>query len=175
MDDALSRRTLLANSAAVAGLMSLDACAPRTAASDALGDLDATALAQRIGAGEITAAQALEAAIARAERVNPQLNFIATAAYDYGRARTAAQLSGPFAGVPTLIKDLLPVAGLPLKFGSRAFANNVADAQPPFMDAVLAAGVVPFGKSTTPEFGLTATTEPLLTGATRYPWDTTRS
>ncbi len=168
----ISRRTMLANGAALAAM---SACAPAAPATDALEDLDAVGVAARIGAGEITALEALDAAIARAERVNGDLNFMATPAFDYGRARAATALSGPFAGVPTLIKDLLPLAGLPLKFGSRAFANNVAQAQPPYTDAVLASGVVPFGKSATPEFGLTATTEPLLGGATKNPWDPTRS
>ena len=90
------------------------------------------------------------------------------------RAR-GERLAGPFAGVPTLIKDLMPMTGQPTKYGSRAFANNVATEQPPYMDALLAAGLVPFGKSTTPEFGLTATTETLISGDTRNPWDVTRS
>jgi amidase len=155
--------------------MSVGACQPAPSPSDALGDADATALAARIRDREITASEALEAAIARAERVNPQLNFIASPTYDYGRQRAQGPLTGPFAGVPTLIKDLMPVTGLPTHFGCRAFANNVAEQQPPYMDALLASGVVPFGKSTTPEFGLTATTEPLLGGATKNPWDVTRS
>lgn len=166
-----TRRTVVAGGAALAAVSS---CAPKSP-TDALEDFDATGVAARISGGEVTALEALDAAIARAERVNGELNFIVTKAYDYGRARAATALSGPFAGVPTLIKDLLPLAGLPLKFGSRAFANNVAQAHPPYTDAVLASGVVPFGKSATPEFGLTATTEPLLGGATKNPWDPTRS
>ncbi len=175
MGHQISRRRLMAGAAALSGLTSLGACQFGGATSDALGDLDATGVAARISSGEITAAEALDAAIARAEAVNGQLNFMASATYDYGRQRAAGALSGPFAGVPTLIKDLMPVTGLPTHFGCRAFANNVADAQPPYMDAVLAAGLVPFGKSTTPEFGLTATTEPILGGPTKNPWDPTRS
>lgn len=171
----LSRRGLMANAVALSSVLS-GACATSSAqGADALGDLDATGLAARIRAREITAQEALNAAIARAERVNPQLNFIATPTYDYARTRIAQRLSGPFAGVPTLIKDLMPVVGLPTKYGSRAFANYVPTEQPPYMDALLAAGLVPFGKSTTPEFGLTATTEPMLGGATRNPWDASRS
>jgi amidase len=169
----ISRRTLLAGTAALGGMAA--ACQPAASDSDVLGALDATGIAAAIRNGDFTALEALDAAIARTERVNGQLNFVASAAYDYGRERVAQSLSGPFAGVPTLIKDLMPVVGLPTRYGCRAFANNVADAQPPFMDAVLAAGVVPFGKSTTPEFGLTATTEPLLGGPTKNPWDVTRS
>jgi amidase len=171
----------MANAAALTSLAGacslLRAPTPQTSsdANDALGDLDATGVAARIRSREITAQEALDAAIARAARVNPQLNFIATPTHDYARARLSQRLGGPFAGVPTLIKDLMPVIGLPTRYGSRAFANNVPTEQPPYMDALLAAGLVPFGKSTTPEFGLTATTEPILGGATRNPWDPSRS
>ena len=174
----VSRRGLMANAAALSALTAAGACDQlglnRTSA-DVLGDLDATGVAAAIRDGHITASEALESAIARSERVNGELNFIATPLYDYGRARAAETLSGPFAGVPTLIKDLLPMTGQLTKYGCRAFANNVTPEQPPYMDAILAAGLVPFGKSTTPEFGLTATTEPLLTGQTKNPWDVTRS
>jgi amidase len=161
----VSRRGLMANAVALGALASAGACNRNNAtASDALGDLDATGIAAAIRDGSITAGQALEAAIARSESVNTELNFIATPLYEYGRTRAGEQLSGPFAGVPTLIKDLMPMTGQPTKYGSRAFAENVAQEQPPYMDALLAAGLVPFGKSTTPEFGLTATTETLLSG-----------
>ncbi|HRP12607.1 MAG TPA: amidase family protein, partial [Terricaulis sp.] len=173
MNFALSRRALMANAVALGALTS--ACARTAPSSDALGDSDAVGLAQRIREGEITATQAVEAAIARAERVNPQLNFIVTPAYEAGRTRAAEALTGPFAGVPTLVKDLMDWAGHATKHGSRAFANNIAAEQPPYMDAMLAAGLVPFAKSTTPEFGFTATTEPMLGGATRNPWNTERS
>ncbi len=175
MGYSVSRRALLANAAALSALAACQTAPAASAPSDALGDLDATGVAARIRNRGINAGEALEAAIARAERVNPQLNFIATPLYDYGRQRAATQLSGPFAGVPTLIKDLMPMTGQPTKFGSRAFANYVPAEQPPYMDALLAAGLVPFGKSTTPEFGLTATTESALTGDTHNPWDPTRS
>lgn len=170
-----TRRGLMANAVALGALMSTGACTRAADTSDALGDLDATGVAARIRDGEITAVEALDAAIARAEQVNPQLNFIASPLYEYARARAAGPLSGPFAGVPTLIKDLMPMTGQPTHYGSRAFAEFVPDQQPPYMDALLAAGLVPFGKSTTPEFGLTATTETLLAGATHNPWDITRS
>lgn len=174
----VSRRGLMANAVALGALTSAGACDQlglARAPSDALGDLDATGVAAAVREGQITAAEALEAAIARSERVNGELNFIATPLYEYGRTRAAETLSGPFAGVPTLIKDLMPMTGQPTKYGCRAFANNIPEQQPPYMDALLAAGLVPFGKSTTPEFGLTATTETLLGGATKNPWNTAHS
>lgn len=173
MTFALSRRALMANAVAMTALTA--ACGRAAAPADALGDSDAVGLAQRIRDGEITASQALEAAIARAERVNPELNFIVSKAYDAGRALAAESLPGPFAGVPTLIKDLLDWRGQPTKYGSRAFADNVAEVEDRYTDAIIAAGLVPFGKSTTPEFGFTATTEPMLGGPTRNPWNTSRS
>ena len=169
----LSRRAVMANGLALSALAGACATAGSNAArsDDALGDSDAVGLAARIRSGEITAAEAMEAAIARAERVNPQLNFIATPAYEAGRSRAQTPLNGPFAGVPTLIKDLLEWSGHPTKYGSRAFADNISTRQSAYMDALLAAGLAPFGKSTTPEFGFTATTEPVLGGATRNPWN----
>ncbi|MBL8545730.1 MAG: amidase [Hyphomonadaceae bacterium] len=173
----VSRREIVASAAALGALTTAAGCERLGggAPSDALGEHDATGVAAAIRGGEITAAEALEAAIARSERVNGDLNFIASPLYEFGRARAGETLSGPFAGVPTLIKDLMPMTGQPTKYGSRAFANNIAQEQPPYMDALLAAGLAPFGKSTTPEFGLTATTETLLSGATKNPWDVSRS
>ncbi|MGE0828152.1 MAG: amidase [Hyphomonadaceae bacterium] len=169
-----TRRDLLAGASA----LGVSACAtappqtmPPARSEDALGNLDATGVAARIRAGEITPAEAVEAAVARAERLQPQLNFMATPCFDLARARASARPTGLFGGVPTLIKDLLPLAGVKLMFGSRAFANNIAREQPPYVDALLAGGLIPIGKSTTPEFGYTATTEPLLTGVTRNPWN----
>lgn len=176
MGFALSRRALMANAAALSALAAgCGTTTTRTQTNDALGGSDGVALAARIRSGEITAAQAMEAAIARAERVNPQLNFIVTPLYEAGRARARETLSGPFAGVPTLIKDLLDWNGHPTKYGSRAFANNVSARQSPYMDAILAGGLAPFGKSTTPEFGFTATTEPMLHAPTRNPWNPNHS
>jgi amidase len=170
----LSRRALMANAIAMTALAA--GCGTTTSVAetnnDVLGDLDATGVAARIRAREITPAEALDAAIARTARVNPRLNFLAQEAYEYGRAHAAAAPAGPFAGVPTLIKDLSDVAGLPTRNGSRAFVNNVAQSQSPYIDALTAGGLVIFGKSTTPEFGLTATTEPMLGGPTRNPWNT---
>ncbi|MGE3143251.1 MAG: amidase family protein, partial [Hyphomonadaceae bacterium] len=181
---AASRRELLAGGASLA----LSACGGSERAyapiapqpGDALEGLDGVGVVARIRAGDITAAEAAEAAIARAERVQPQLNFIATPAYEMGRLRAApppgtpAQ-QGPLAGLPTFIKDLSPLAGAKFMSGSRAFAENIAARNSPYVEALLAAGVTPLGKTTTPEFGLTATTEPLLTGPTRNPWDAARS
>ncbi|HRE45364.1 MAG TPA: amidase [Terricaulis sp.] len=171
-----SRRALIANTAALGALAAGCATpASTTVSSDALGNADGVGVAARIRAGEITASEALEAAIARSERVDGQLNFITSTAYDEARTKAAAPQSGPFAGVPTLIKDLLEWEGQPIAYGSRAFAQNVASRQAPYMAALLASGLNPYGKSTTPEFGFTATTEPVFGGVTRNPWNPNHS
>jgi amidase len=149
--------------------------------ADALGTSDGVDLAARIASGEITATEALEAAIARAERLNPEINAVVEFATDLGRRVVAGPLpTGPLAGVPTLIKDLDEVAGVAVRYGSRAFERFVAPANSARVDAWLAAGFVPFGKTATPEAGLLPTTEPLLrtasaSGPTRNPWDLLRT
>ncbi|MEO1252128.1 MAG: amidase [Pseudomonadota bacterium] len=141
-----------------------------------LAELDAVETASRIRSGEISAEEAVEAAINRAWRLDESLNAIATKTF--GRAREAVKNGaggGPFAGVPSFVKDLDDVVGVPTGFGSRAFPFYRGNEQTPLTDAFLGLGVVSLGKSTTPEFGLSATTEPIATGPTRNPWDTNRS
>jgi amidase len=122
---------------------------------DALGELDATGVAEGIAKGEISAAEAVEAAIDRIERIDPLLHVVA--ARDYERARKQAQdpPQGPFGGVPTMIKDDIDVAGLPTRNGSEAL-QNVAPAKKDsaFTRQFLAQGPIILGKSRLPEFGL---------------------
>ncbi len=138
--------------------------------------LDATAQAAAVDRGELSPADLVEAALARIERLNPAVN--ALFAFDPGLARQRAPRAGgggPFAGVPTLLKDLLAYPGLPAQFGSRLLAGHVAPAGSPYTDALDAAGLVVIGKTATSEFGLLGTTEPLVNGPTRNPWDLERS
>lgn len=146
------------------------------AVDDELAGLDATATADWIRRRRISAAEAVDAAIARVERLNPQLNFLVTADFERARKRAQTPVSGPFAGVPTLVKDLSDLEGLPTRSGSRlTAAAKPAAATEPTNAALLAAGLVPIGKSATPEYGYLPTTEPLAFGPTRNPWDLRRS
>ncbi|HTI30863.1 MAG TPA: amidase family protein [Sphingomonas sp.] len=142
-----------------------------------LADRDALGTAAAVKSGEITALEAVDAAIARAEALDPKLGFMVTP--DYERARDLAKRAGsdaPLAGVPFLIKDLDDYRGLPTRMGSRHTAGfGVADQQTRFVDALLAAGLIPIGKSSTPEHGFLPTTEPTGFAPTRNPWDTSRS
>lgn len=135
---------------------------------------DATGLANLVKAREVSHSELLEAAIARLELVEPQLNAVAEKLYD--TARKAPTFDGPFAGVPTLIKDLFsPLTEARMTSGSIA----LGEARPGLDDAVVSrlrtAGCQFIGTSTSPEFGTSYTTESTRFGATRNPWDTTRS
>ena len=143
---------------------------------DALGEHDATSLAAAIVAGEISAREAADAAIARAEKVNPELNAIVVR--DYDRARTASErtahgvFAGVFAGVPTFIKDNTDIAGLPTGHGSEAVRPTVKATTEPYAEQYLSAGMTMLGKTTLPEFGFNATTEYQHLPPTRNPWNT---
>jgi amidase len=138
---------------------------------------DATATAAAIKKGEISAAEAVSTAIARAETLQPTLNFLVNSDFDRALAKAKAGTpAGPFGGVPFLVKDLEDYRGLPTRAGSRSgFLRPPATSQIPLIDAFDRAGLVTLGKSATPEFGFLPTTEPLAFGPTRNPWDLTRS
>ena len=139
-------------------------------------DQDALGLAEMVKRKEASPAELIEAVIARAEQANPQVNAIAQPLYDQARARAKQAFEGPFAGVPWVMKDLgHPVKGARLTGGSRAFADVVASEDAESVKRFRAAGLNIFATSTSPEFGLTVTTESKLFGETKNPWDLTRS
>ncbi|MFI5425755.1 amidase [Aeromicrobium sp. UC242_57] len=139
---------------------------------DALGDLDSVGVAAAIAAGTISAREAAEAAIARAQKVNPALNAIQHPDFDRALAAANRPAAGTFSGVPTFVKDNTDVAGLPSDQGSLAVKSRPAVANAPFTDQFLSAGFTVLGKSTMPEFGFNATTEYATLPPTRNPWNT---
>jgi amidase len=147
-----------------------------TVAADPFALLDATAQADLVRRGQATAGELVEAAIARIEAVNGPINAVTHKLYDQARAlATRPTGDGAFAGVPFLIKDLLPVAGAPNTSSCRALAGNIGQANPPYTQAFYEAGLIPVGLTNTPEFGLIDSTEPALYGPSRNPWDLSRS
>ncbi|MGF1432017.1 amidase [Kitasatospora sp. LaBMicrA B282] len=137
---------------------------------------DAVGLAGLVAAREVTAAELLECAIARAEAVGGRLNAIVRPMHQLARARAAEPLTGPFAGVPFLVKDLLQdYGGLPTGSGCRALAAAPAAEHSEVVRRWEAAGLVVFGKTNTPEFGAKGITEPEANGPTRNPWDLGRT
>jgi Asp-tRNA(Asn)/Glu-tRNA(Gln) amidotransferase A subunit family amidase len=138
---------------------------------------DAVGLAALIAGRQISAAEALEAALARAAKVNPALNAITMDLSERARREAAAgDLSGPLAGVPFLLKDLGPaLAGTPTTQSCKLYAQEVAQHDSPLTMLYREAGLVIFGKTNTPELGLEPVTEPEMFGPTRNPWDLTRT
>ncbi|MCE7999558.1 MAG: amidase [Rhodobiaceae bacterium] len=133
---------------------------------------DALGLAQRVAQGDVTATELLEEAIERTEAINPKINAVVLKHYDEARKLISDGLpDGPFKGVPFLLKDLhLLWEGTVTTYGSGAFEGYVADHNTTLTDRYLDAGLVLFGKTNSPELGLTGTTEPRLYGPTRNPW-----
>lgn len=174
----LNRRAMLA----AAGATGLAACSrkPEADSGAKLAETrrlpDATETADLIRKGEMTASEAVDAAIARAQKVQPEINFLVTATYDRARERAKQTRPGPFAGVPYLIKDLEDVTGVPTRRGSRSTEGlPPPEVQTDYINAVFRTGVISIGKSATPEEGYLPTTEPLAFGPTKNPWDPTRS
>ena len=134
---------------------------------------DAVGLAALVGKGEVSAAELLEAAIARAAAVNPVINAIVLEHYDLARRSLArARPAGPLAGVPWLLKDLgIYLNGTVTTGGSAFFRDAVATFDSTLVERYRSAGLVIFGKTASPEFGGTATTESRLWGLTRNPWN----
>ncbi|MYW72901.1 amidase, partial [Pseudonocardia sp. SID8383] len=137
---------------------------------------DAVGLAALVAAGEVSAADLLEAAVARADAVEPGLNAIRLRLDDAARSRARGPLTGPFAGVPFLVKDLAQhLAGVPTASGSRPLADHPRPETSTVVRRWTEAGLVVFGRTATPEFGARAVTEPALGGPTRNPWDPGRT
>ncbi len=130
---------------------------------------DALGLAELVQKGEVTPLELLEAAIAKANELNPSLNAIIHTFYDKSRQAAGDLAVGPFTGVPFLLKDLnICFAGEPTTNGSRGL-NKPCDHDSELTLRYKAAGLNIFGKTNTPEYGLIITTEPKAHGPTHNP------
>lgn len=137
---------------------------------------DAIGLAALVANGEVKAATLVETAIARIEEVNPKLNAVVVKQYEAARRLAGSGApTGPLSGVPFLIKDLAAVDGDVASFGSVFFRDYRPDGTHEYVRRVQQAGLIPLGRSNSPEFGLLPTTESVHHGPTRNPWDVTRS
>jgi amidase len=139
-------------------------------------DYDAVGLSELVASGEAQPAELVEAAALRIDAVNPAINAIVHERLDAARHEAVTETkTGPFAGVPILIKDLVSEEDSPVTFGSVFFRDFVAEVTSEFRHRIHAAGFIDLGRTNTPELGLLPTTEPVLHGPTRNPWDLTRS
>jgi amidase len=141
------------------------------------GDYDALGLAGLVSSGQVSASELLDEALSRTSQANPKINAIVHLMEARAReALTAGLPAGPFSGVPFLVKDLMTAcAGEPMRCGSRLFQDFVPPEDEELTRRYRKAGLVIFGKTNTPELGVTNVTEPELFGPTRNPWNLDRT
>lgn len=144
-----------------------------------LSQLDATAQAELVATGQVSATELVEAAIERIDRLNPTINAVIHTNYERARAAAATVEPGaPFAGVPFLIKDIgATQQGLPYWLGNRALRdmNNQSAGDTELGRRFRDAGLITLGKTNLPELGSSPTTQPKSFGPTNNPWDLERS
>jgi amidase len=139
--------------------------------------LDGIGLGDLVRKGEISAREAAETGLRAIAALNPAINAVIEVYPDAPHKVAAAPLDAPFAGVPFLLKDIgSHDAGVTFELGSRLARGLKA---PPVASELVnrfhASGVTVLGRTNIPELGSSCTTEPLLYGPTRNPWDTTRT
>ncbi len=141
-------------------------------------ELDALDLSRGLRQQDFSCCEVMRAAIERATAVNPILNAIVSANYEQAMSQAQVFDQNPaiyqqslLAGLPFLIKDLAPVNGMVTSFGSRLYEGVVSQHNANIVHRYIDAGLLIFGKTNTPEFGLTLTTEPIANGATKNPWN----
>jgi aspartyl-tRNA(Asn)/glutamyl-tRNA(Gln) amidotransferase subunit A len=150
----------------------------RKATIDRMHDLAATELAALVRERKLAAQQVMRHFLDRTQSLEPALNTYATldaegamaAAHAVDARIAAGEDAGPLAGLPVSVKDLIAAQGLPLTFGSRLFAGNVAPQDAPSVQRVRQAGGCIVGKTTTSELGSKAVGDSPLTGVTVNPW-----
>lgn len=138
---------------------------------------DGLGLAHLIQKKVITPAELLDAAIERVEQNNPSIHAVIYKMYEQAQASIQKTIpTGVFQGVPFLLKDILTeYEGTPMQCGSRLTQHYISQSDSYLVKLLKKSGLIIFGKTNTPEFGLSPTTEPLAFGPTRNPWDLSRS
>jgi len=133
--------------------------------------LDATAQADLVRTGQASPKELVEAAIARIEALNPQLDAVTWTRYDAARTAAAGDVTGPFAGVPILFKDLgCSVAGEPLTYGVGPLREFRWPVTSYLAEQFGTAGFINLGRTNVPEMGTTVTTEAMSFPPARNPW-----
>lgn len=145
-----------------------------------LWSLDATALAAKIAAGEVTATEAVRAHLDRIAAVDPAVGATTSVLADAALAAAAEAdradgPRGPLHGVPVTIKDQYDVAGSPTTWGVAAFKDLVAPVDAPAVAALRRAGAIPVARTNMPEFATRWHTDNDLHGPTLNPWNPAHS
>lgn len=137
---------------------------------DALGTHDAVGLVAALHRGDVSAAEVVEAAIARTQQVEDRLNAVAYADFDGARALAKNPPGGYFSGVPTYFKDNVDVAGMPTMDGTDAWVGRPFREDADFARMYRLTGVVPLGKTQLSEYGFLPSTEHPRLGSIPTPW-----
>lgn len=145
-----------------------------------LASYDALGLAELIKTKQVSPLELVDDVIRRVERVNPRINAVLTNNLDFERVRDRARrggFEGVVAGVPVMLKNLQQYKNANIDSGSRLFSRafaklgNLTKENSPLVDAMERAGMIITGITSSPELGLIDTTEPILYGPTRNPWN----
>ncbi len=176
-----NRRDFLKQSAAFSLLLAHPALAAQARRQHSqLAGYDALGLADLIKSKQISPLELVDDVIRRVERVNPRINAVLTMNLDVEVVRARARkggLEGIFAGVPVMLKNLQQYKDARIDSGSRLFARamaklgNLTKENSPLVDAMERSGMIITGITSAPELGLIDTTEPILHGPTRNPWN----
>ena len=168
-----NRLSLMAMGAALTGT----AKAATTDIASLYEDADAMGLAEQVRLGRVSAKELLDEAIRRTELVNPRINAVTMQHYELARKAIDKGLpAGPFSGVPFLLKDLgVTLAGTVTTNGSRLHRDQLAKSTSLLVQRYQQAGLVIFGKTNTPEYGMALTTENLFLGDCLNPWNPAHS
>jgi aspartyl-tRNA(Asn)/glutamyl-tRNA(Gln) amidotransferase subunit A len=142
--------------------------------------LSAAEMSAGFQSGELSPVAVLESSLARIEALDGRLNAMAYVSPQTARNEAEASALrwksgeplGPLDGVPVAVKDLIPVAGMPLRYGSLASSDVPVGEDAPSVNHLRKGGAVIVGKTTTAEFGWKAVCRNALTGITRNPWNT---
>lgn len=144
-------------------------------------NFDGLGLAELVRKKQVSPLELVEDCIRTVERINPKINAVLTKLFDVEKARARARRGvgeGMFAGVPTMLKNLIAYKEADITNGSRLFAKYIekngrlARPSSPLVEAMEQAGMIITGITSSPEMGLLETTEPVLYGASRNPWNT---
>ena len=143
---------------------------------DALAEHDAVQLAALLRRAQLAPHEVAEAAVARVRAADEQLAAVQFPLYESAlRAARRSTLDGPFAGVPSLVKDNVAYQGTPTGLGSSAFTPRMAKQHSAVVRQFLSTGVTVLGKTRLPEFGFNASTEFATAPPVRNPWHTAYS
>jgi len=180
VENSPTRRTVLMGMAAASPLTT---AAEADSAASSIHWMSAIEMARLIRTKKLSAREALADHLKQIERVNPKVNAIVTLVADMAAKSAAAADEmqahsaklGPLHGLPAAHKDLRETRGIRTTFGSPLYREYIPQENDLIVDRLQGAGAITLGKTNTPEFGAGSQTFNTVFGATRNPWDLTKT